>query len=438
MRLPNLAGAARVARLTAIESAPPFVVLATVAAAAALASYARSGEVEAGGRAAAAVAVAIGLAEVATLATAALVGALVLPRDLATGRVQPLLARPISRGAYLAGAAGGATAAALLAGLPPLALVLVAVRGGAYGEGAAARVSPRAVATATAHAPDVESATLVGSRNPRLDWRFEALGPLRGRSAARLVFRPLYVLSDGLPGEAAALIRLQALDAGGNVLEEQVVETALAHRRRTEVAVPERFLAGRVARLDASLGVGVGAAVSFDLRRDAFGQERAGAGLEARGAPLEAGLGLALFSLLVQAGTVATLAVLASTFLSEWVAAILALALAAAARSLDTIGAFADALRAAAHTHGHGGEVHPAAHAPGPAWLTGAADAAGRALARVLPDLARLDVAGPVADGRLATPDGGALAHAVVAAAAALAFGWLVFSRRDIHGGGRG
>jgi len=435
-----LGGAIRLARLVFRESAPGFAAVAALAGAVALLACARAVETVPGGRAATGLSVALFVAKVLATATTALVGALVVPRHLASGEAVPLLARPLGRGAYLVGAALGAAAVGVLAGVIPLVLAAGALRAGWLGPDAAARAAPRAALAAAAHAPDPEpGATRVtlGARSPKLEWRFERLEAVRGRGAARLSIRPEYVLAGGVPGEARALVRLRAHDAAGALQAEQILESQLGHRRGSEVPVAGRFLAPDVARLEAVVALPEpGTAASFDLVRE-LGQERYGVALEAPGAPLEAGLGLALLGLALQAAVVAALAALASTFLSEWASALLALTLAIAAWSRERIGDFAGALARAQHTHTHGGETHVALEAPGPAWLTGAADAAGRALAALLPDLSGLDLAASIARGRLGALDPAAVGRSAVVAAAALLLGWAIFRAREVHGGGR-
>jgi hypothetical protein len=428
-----LAGTFRVARLVARESTPAFAALALLAGAIALAACARADEAVAGGRAAAAVAAALGIADVAALATAALVAALAIPRDLATGRAATLLARPLGGGGYVCGIAGGAALAGTIAAALVLAAALVALRTGILGPEAASLVAPRAVVAATARDPELPAGrerTTVGpgaeadappgetAAVPQRRWYFERLDGLRKGAAAAdaaivVAIRPLYVFEGAAPGVAPALVRVRARDASGTILRTHDVRATLEHRKTVRLAVPASFVAPDVARVDVIVGVPTpGTAVTFDLGRDPAGHERGGVTLEApRAASIEVGFLLCLGALALEAAVVAAIAVLASTFLSGFVGAALALTVAVAARSIDVLADVAGAVARSAHRHGAGGEAEAIQEAA-PAWVVAAADWLGARVAKLVPPLASLDLGGEIAAGRL--PDlGGARLEAV-------------------------
>jgi hypothetical protein len=418
---------AAVAGAAAREGARAYAIAgAALGAAAVLAAWAAGAQdLGAEARARLAAGYAAGPIEALAAAAAALAVAFTLPRDIASGRAALVLVRPVPAGALLAGRLAGAVACA--AAVVAAALVALGFGAALAGGGAAlAGLAPRAeIAAARVEVPGpsgepVAAAARFGlAAGSEAVWRFEGL---RAGEAAALRIAPAYALRGDFSAPVKVRLAASGTRAGRAEGPIDLGAVSIPARRPAEAPLPpalsgcERIaVLVTVASPDALLG---------------FGGAAGRVALVGRPAGLPGAAAAAAGGLLAEAAFVAALAVLGSTFLSAWPAALFAGGLGLAARFPDLLRAFrASATIGAAHAHGVPIE------APGPAaaqaidWVQRAADA----LAAALPDLSRLDALSTLARGE--APETAALARAALLlvphAIAAVALGAAILRFRE-------
>jgi hypothetical protein len=415
------------ARIAARESAPAYAALgAALGLAAALAAFGAGGEFGPEARARLAAGYLAGTLEALSGAAAVFAVAFTLPRDLAAGRAATVLVRPVGPAAFLAGRAAGAVAAAaaaVLAAFAALGLALLALGGG----GAVRALAPRpALEPARVELPGPGGEPLPASGRFGLAsgseaiWRFEGIPAGR---AERLEIAPAYALAAGSPSpvDVRVLLRGEAADRALGPVDLGAI--TVPARRAAEMALPPAFAGAHALELllevetpDAVLGFEPhgpnGVAVVLAPASLALAAAEAAAGM------------------LVEAAFLAALAALGASFLSAFPAALFAGGLGLAARFPLLLRTFqASALAGAVHVHGEAPAVPLGPPSLALRGLQGFADA----VAALLPDLSRLDLAGPIAAGRVpALADlARAAAGAAPCAAVALVLGAILLRARE-------